>query len=189
MSEYYTKAQVDLLATEIGKRIKEIPITEQVGGQWLLDPNEFNGWGILGTVDNTNSQDLGDVGAANLSRTAGGLKYPFDVQVTGLYLDTYNSNGNAEAFGWGIFKQSKTEDSNVVETTYILDEVADNAGVGPRNYGNTLNQKTEIDLSQVANPITVNAGEVIGLGVMAPTANNTNYYVRVMAGFIQLKRV
>ena len=33
-----------------------------LSGQWLLDPNEMNGWGVLGPYDNSNTQDLGNVG-------------------------------------------------------------------------------------------------------------------------------
>ena len=118
-----------------------------LGGQFLLDPNEINGWGIQGPIDHSNTQDLGNVGAANLSRLSGGLCFPFAVRIEHFFAWHSNSAANAQAWGWVLAKQQKTAGSNTVTTTYILDEVADNGGTGPRNYGNNQNQQTDISPS------------------------------------------
>jgi len=173
-------------AQRVAAQFNAIPnIHFPLGGQFLLDPNEYNGWGILGPYDNTNSQDLGNVGAVP-NRLAGGLVYPFDVKVKRLYAWHYNNNADAQAWGWKLLRQVKTPNSNTVSSVNIMAEVADNGGVGPRDYGNTRNQITDIDLSASA---TVPAGEIIVLGVEAPTAVTTNRYVRVMSGYLELERV
>jgi len=176
---------LDELTTKIADEINLLqPIIIPFGGQFLLDPNEVNGWGVIGMHDNTNSQDLGNVGAANLSRIAGGFVAPFDIKVTRLMAWHQNNNGAAQAWGWVMAKQAKTAGSNDRVTTYILDEVADNAGTGPRNYLNTTNQKTDIAIPDAE----VAEGETLILGVAAPTAVTTNRYVRVMSGSIVIRR-
>ena len=161
------------------------PILFHLGGQLLLDPNEFNGWGVLGPFDNTNSQDLGNVGAG-VSRVAGGVVYPFDVRLTRFYAWHYNSNGSAQAWGWRIARQVKNAGSNTVSSLNMLNEVGDNGGVGPRDYGNNQNQLT--DIASFTNDV-VPAGETVVLGVEAPTAVTTNYYSRVLSGYLQFERV
>ena len=156
-----------------------------LAGQYLLDPNEFNGWGTLGIYDNSNTQDLGNVGAA-VNRLAGGLIYPFDVSFKRFHAFHYNSNVNVEAWGWRIMRQAKaatpSAGSNDKVDTDILSEV--NNGT-LRNYNNTTTQKTEIEFNNTIIP----AGESIVLGVEAPTANPTNYYVRILSGFLEFERV
>ena len=166
--------------------LKLQPILKDLGGQFLLDPNEFNGWGILGPFDNTNNQDLGNVGAVAVSRIAGGFVFPFDVRLVRFYAWHYNSNAAAQAWGWRILRQEKNAASNVVTGVDILNEVSDNGGAGPRDYASTITQLTDIDLSASA---TIPAGEVLVLGVEAPTANATNYYSRILSGFLEFKRV
>lgn len=163
-------------------------IIEKIGGQLLFDPNEINGWGVVGPIDDTNAQDLGDVGAANLSRLAGGISYPFDVRIERFYAWHQNNNADAQAWGWVLAKQEKQSNSNTVATDYVLDEVADNAGVGPRDYSSTVTQLTDIDLSSATNNV-IPAGEVLTLGAAAPTAVTTNRYVRVMSGYLHFTRV
>ena len=161
------------------------PFLYHLGGQFLLDPNEMNGWGQLGPIDNTNALDLGNVGAANTNRNAGGLVFPFDIKINRLYAWHKDSNNSAEPWGWIMFAQQKNAGSNTVTTTYILDEVADNGGTGPRDYNNN-NQLT--DLSFTTGNI-LPAGEVLVLGVAAPTAVGTNYYVQIQSGFLELERI
>ncbi len=155
------------------------------GGQFLLDPNEFNGWGTIGPYDNSNTQDLGNTGGG-INRTAGGLVFPYDVQLERMYAWHQNNNATAQAWGWRIARQAKTAGANTVTSTDILTEVADNAGVGPRDYLSTANQLTDLDLTTTD---LVPAGEVIVLGVESPTAVGTNYYVRLMSGFLQMRRI
>lgn len=86
------------LSQAIGIDIKKLKTFEKnIGGQYLLDPNEINGLGQLGFTDNTNSLDLGNVGAANLNRNTGGFCFPFDVKIKRLYVWHKNSNADAEA--------------------------------------------------------------------------------------------
>jgi len=159
---------------------------QQFAGAWLLDPNEHNGWGPRGFVDEANTQDLGNVGA-DYSRVAGGFMYPFDVKILGFKAKHYNSNATAHAWGWRLGYHTWTDSSNVVNTTNLLQEVADNAGVGPRNYLSTTTKGTDLDLS--ANGWVMPAGAVLTVGIEAPTAEATNYYVNVMSGFLLLERV
>lgn len=163
------------------------PIFFELSGQWLLDPNEVNGWGQLGVHDNVNSQDLGNVGA-NLNRLAGGLMFPFDVRLKRMKAWHYNSNGSALPWGWVFFKQQKLEDDNDVTTTYIHDEVANNGGEGPRDYGNNRNYPTDI-LFNGNNEAIINEGVMFGMGVASPTAITTNYYVRILTGFLEFERL
>ena len=59
-------------------------------------------------------------------------------------------------------------------------EEMDEAGSGNlRDYGNTTTQLTDITLDH-----TIPAGETLVLGVVAPTAVATNYYARIMSGFL-----
>lgn len=168
-----------------------LEFTENVSGSFLLDPNEICGWGVRGPVDDALTTDLGNSQATNPARTAGGYMYPFDVKVKAFRAFHRNSNAVAEAWGWVIFSQNKaattSSGSNTRTSTIWLNEVTDNAGVGPRNYLNNTNQLTDIDLTSLN--IVVPAGDILGIGVDAPTANDTNYYVDVMAGYFLLERV
>jgi len=158
-----------------------------LGSRFLLDPNEFAGWSVDGIYDQTHTSDLGNVGAT-ATRTAGGLSFPFDVRVKRIFAWHYNSNALALGWGWRLAYQTKTGGSNSVTTTDILRECV---GVGavavpPRNYLNTTNQNTDIDLS---GSIVIPAGSVIIFGVEAPTAIATNYYVFVQSGYLEIERV
>jgi len=163
-------------------------IIQQFSGQYLCDPNEINGWGVIGFTDNTNSQDLGNVGANNLSRIAGGLSYPFDVRIKRFHAWHQNNNGEILPWGWVMFRQQKNAASNTVTTTFMLDESFDRGTgqFGLRNYGNTTTQLT--DITSFVNDV-IPAGDIIGLGVGSPTAVTTNRYVRVMSGYIELERI
>lgn len=168
-----------------GDIVKLVPIIFPLGGQFLLDPDEFNAWGVIGPIDNINTQDLGNVGA-NPSRFSGGLVFPFDVRLTHLYAWHANSDASAQAWGWRIIRQEKFAGVNTATSVDILAEVFDNAGVGPRNYADNRVQKTDIDLSASG---IIPAGQTITLGVESPTAVGTNYYVRIMSGYLQFARV
>jgi len=184
-----TETELKGFADHLGDQVKQLAVNVvDISGQFLLDPNEINGWGAIGMHDNTNSQDLGNVNAANWVRTSGGFRRPYDIQLLSLEADTYNTNAAAHAWGWAMARQLKTGGSNTVSTTMIINEAIDNGGAGLRDYGNNQNQKTLIDLSANANAL-VPAGEIVVLGVAAPTAGTTNYYVRVMSGFISYRRV
>lgn len=162
------------------------PIIFPLGGRFLLDPNEFNAWGSIGPYDDTNSQDLGNVGDTTPARAAGGICFPFDVEIQRFYMWHYNSSASAQAWGWRMLRQEKQDASNAQVSVDLLNEVTANAGVGPRDYGDTTTQLTDIDLSANA---AIPAGQVIVLGVEAPTAPSTNYYVNVMAGYLEFTRV
>jgi len=155
-----------------------------IGGQWLLDPNELNGWGVLGPYDNVNSQDLGNADDLTPARVAGGVQFPWDVRLKRFRADHYNSNAAAQAWGWAIFHMEKTSGTNVVSSEFILDEVVDNNGVGPRDYSNTTNQLTDITFDDVVVP----AGNLVNLSVRSPTAVGTNYYVRILSGYLLFER-
>lgn len=140
--------------------------THALGGAYLLDPGEINGWGARGPVDESLTTDLGNTQTTNWSRAAGGLMFPFDVRLKRFQCFHYNSNAAAEAWGWAIARQSKaattTVGTNNRTTTVLLNEVVDNGGVGPRNYLNNVNQQTDITLDEV-----IPAGEIIVLVLMS----------------------
>ena len=159
-----------------------------LNGQFLLDPGETNGWGSVGPFDNSNTQDLGNHDAATISRLSGGIVFPFDVNLVRLVAWHRNSNASAQAWGWVISDLQKTAGSNTQTTSYVLHETQANGNVGPRDYSNNQNQQTDIDLSGIAAGQGIPAGNVINLAVAAPTAATTNYYVQVMAGYIELER-
>lgn len=158
------------------------------GGQFLLDPNEINGWGVVGFVDDTNNQDLADADATTLTRISGGLRFPFDVRLLRFDVWHRNNSAEAEAWGWVIGKQMKVDASTTQTSTIFLHEVNDNGGVGPRDYGDTINHHTDIDLSNNADAV-ITAGEVIVVGVASPTAVAENRYVQVMTGLLELERL
>ena len=163
-------------------------IIQPVSGQFLLDPNEFNGWGALGFNDETVSTDLGNVGAG-VSRVAGGFCFPYDVKLNKFFAHHYNNNSGAQAWGWRIITQSKQSNgSNTATNTDLLAEVADNGGTGPRDYASTANQTTDISFDASIAPV-IPAGDVITLGVESPTAVTTNRYVRIVSGYLQFERV
>jgi len=187
-SDAAQQAEDDQQQLEIDENlVRANKIIFQVSGQWLLDPNEQNGWGVIGVYDNTNSQDLGNVGA-EINRLAGGISFPFDVRIDRLQLWHQNSNNSAQAWGWVMTRQQKVAGSNTRTNTVVFDEVADNAGVAPRNYLSTANQLTDIDTSELPNNV-LPAGHILNLAIAAPTAVTTNYYARVMSGFLELTRV
>ena len=164
-----------------GDIAKLVPIIFPLGGQFLADPNEFNGWGIIGPYDNSNTQDLGNVGDTTPSRLAGGLVYPFDVRLKRFYAWHYNSNSAVQPWGWAILRQEKFAGSNNESSVYIVDEAASNQ---LRDYGNNQTQLTDMTLDHV-----IPAGETLVLGIVAPTANTTNYYARILSGYFQFERL
>ena len=157
----------------------------QISGQWLLDPGEVNGWQAIGVYDNTNSADLGNIGA-NVSWLTGGLLFPFDVKVKQLKMWQRVNNADALAYGWQLFHSLPVDGSGAARVpTYLLDQVGD---------GNLLdndNRSYLVDLSAPAeiSDATIPAGQVITLAVAAPTAIATNRYAQVSAGFLELERV
>jgi len=159
-----------------------------LGGQFLCDPNEINGWGAQGPFDNVNSQDLGNSGATALSWIAGGFERPFNIQLRRMVAWHRNNNNAVLPWGWVVAHQTKTADSNAQVTNMVLQEVNNNGGVGPRDYGDNVSQRTDLDLTGLPNSL-VPAGNVVVIAVDSPTAVTTNRYVQVMSGWIEYKRV
>ena len=153
-------------------------------GQYLLDPNEINTWGLVGPYDRLNTQDAGNVGAASFSWAAGGLMFPFPVRVAKMRLAWRKNNVAAHAFGFVLASFTPTASSASTTVDYILDEVGDNGGVGPREPTSTTRQLSEWTFDHV-----VPADDVITFGVAAPTAAETNYYMQISAGYLLLERV
>ena len=160
---------------------------EQFSGQFLLDPNEYNGWSSVWHNDETVTSDLWNVWAA-VTWVAWGYSFPFDIQPKRLTAWHRNSNAAALAWGWRINGQTKIENSSARTDVEILREVVwDGAtGIAPRNYLSTLMQRTDIDLSSA--PV-IPAWAVITIWVEAPTAITTNYYVQVPSGNFIYDRV
>ena len=180
MPMYFTKT------TGGGAEFNEF--TEQLGGSFLLDPNEISGWSHRGTVNDINTMKLGNSQATDLSRFAGGLMFPFDVRLKRFQCFHHNSNAAARAWGWVIAHQTKdatpAAGSNNCSTTIILNEVTDNGGVGPRNYLNNVNQQTDLSFD-----VVIPAGDIIVLAVDAPTATTADHYVNILGGYFLFERV
>ena len=186
-SQHFTNlkalAQGENPSGDIGDLVVGQDVVFPLGGQWLLDPNELNGWGQIGPYDDTNAQDLGNVGA-NPNRLSGGLCFPWDVELVRMFAWHRNSNGDVQPWGWRLIKQQKTAGSNTVVSTNIIRET----GGDLRDYDNNQNQQTDIDFT--SNPErSLTAGQVLCLGVEAPTAVSSNRYVQVMSGYLHLRRV
>lgn len=158
------------------------------GGQFLCDPNEINGWGSQGFTDDTNVQNLGLANATSLSRHAGGLHFSFDVKVLRFSVWHRNNTADVEPWGWIVAKQTKVDDSDAQTGTIFVHEVNDNGGVGPRDYGDDLNHRTDLDLTSNADSI-IPAGDVLTVGVACPTAVEANRYIQVMSGLLELERL
>ena len=176
---------------ELNARLSSLEVRRgyiDFGGQFLLDPNEINGFGVMGPFDDSNTQDLGDVGTEP-TQVAGGWHRPFDFKVTRLSGWIRESNNDAvDPWGFLLFRQKKTDGSNDRVNTKILAEVAENNGVGPRSYDGTQPFWFSVDLSSRPNNI-VEVGEILGFGVEAPTAMLTNRHVQFMSGLIEFERV
>lgn len=163
-----------------------VEVVWHLGGQFLLDPNEVNTIGVIGPYDDTNSQDVGDVGQAGFGWAAGGIVYPWDMRMTAARIDYRENNNDAQAFGFIIGHFENIPDSTARrDSTLILDEVGDNGGVGPRAHPNTAPQSTGVMTFDHFIP----AGEIITYGVAAPTAVTTNRYVQVSAGYLKFERM
>lgn len=169
-------------------KLEDREVIFTLGGQFLADPNEINGWGVLGPYDNSNTQDLGNSQVTSLNRVAGGICFPYDVEITRMYAWHYNSSAALQPWGWVLASQEKVAGSNTQTTTIILNEVTANNGVGPRDYGDTQNQLTDIDFTGLPNKV-IPAGHTIILGLDSPTANGTNYYSRILSGYLSFRRV
>lgn len=163
--------------------------TEPLGGQYRVRDNQTSGWGTVGPVDDSNTQNLGGMASTNLSRLAGGYMYPYNVRLRSMYAEHRNSSALIEPWGWVIFLQKKTPGTNNRVTTFLVHEPNDNGGVGPRNYGNNTNQSSSIDLTAITAAQDIAPQTLIGLGVATPTTANPDLWVQVMAGYLELERV
>ena len=156
-----------------------------IGGQFLLDPNETNGWGYIGIVDDTVTFKMADATDTHWARTSGGIMFPIDVELVSFDAWHYNSSNSVQPWGWSLNKQTKTEGSAARSNVSILHELNDG---NTRDYGDTNNRNTSIDFT--GNPEKlIPSGDVFGLGVSTLTTISTNYYVRVMAGMLVFKPV
>lgn len=155
-----------------------------MSGQYLFDPNERNTWGALGPYDLSNTQDIGNSGAATFIHTVGGLMFPHDMRVKEMRLRWRVSNANSEPFGYLLAHVTPINDSTATLTpTFVLDEVGDNGGVGPRDPTSTRWFLNEWTFDHV-----MPAGDLLTFGVESPTAIATNYYAQISAGYILLER-
>ena len=159
-----------------------------LSGQWLLDPNEANGWGVVGPYDPTNTQELGNVGATSWSWVMGGFTWPFDVKLTRFKCFCRENNNAVQAWGWTIAYGQQVDNSTAsIPITRLLDEVGDNGGAGPRDFGNT--RPHLVDVSTFANGGLLPAGNTLTVAVESPTADGTNRYIQVSSGFLLFEKV
>lgn len=186
-SEYHLKVndRVEMYVTDSSGNAYPVreQIVEQINGEWLLDPNEINSGTTQGTYDNRLQGDLGNVGAANLVRTTAGYVYPFDVKLTGFIAHHNNSAGGNDPWGFVFYAIERNDNSNTVTTTFLRDESFDRGEghFGLRDYANNTNQTTILNATDFVD-VVIPAGQIIFLGVGAPTADTTNNYVRISGG-------
>lgn len=174
-----------MLATPVNSNQFLFPL----GGQWLLDPDEVNGWGILGPYDNSNTQDLGNV-AQQQNELAGGLVFPWDVRLLSFFAWYRIGNASALPWGWRVIHQQKFENS-VDQTNFVLlDEVVDNGGVGPRDEPTTRPHTTNIDFTEGGTviPDIIPVENTLNVSVVSPTAETTNRFVQIMSGYLLFER-
>jgi len=180
---------INAFAKHVGERlnlVREIPI--QISGQFLLDPNETNTWGVIGFVDQSNTFDAGNADATSLSYNVGGLCFPFPVEVLSLTMVHRVNNSGANPFGFVLGYQTHTYGTNDSQETFIIHEVNGNGGVGPREYGDVWPRLFSEETKGMANAI-IPANAEIFLGVSSPTADTTNRYVQVSGGCLLVRRV
>jgi len=165
-------------------------IIEQVSGEFLLDPNEINSGTIQGTNDERLNGDLGNVGATNLTRTTAGYVFPFAVKLVGFTAHHTNSAVGNNSWGWVFYSLSRTAGANTVSTTFLRDESFNRGDgfFGLRDYANNINQSTFLGEADFVDTV-IPAGDIVFVGVGAPTADTTNNYVRVNSGCMVFERV
>lgn len=157
-------------------------------GQFLCDPNEINAWGVTGFVDTTNSQDVANSQATQRLWTAGGPKWPYPIQLLEFHAVFRENNAGVEAWGWALAKKPFLENSTAAAGATIINEVIDNGGVGPRDYGNTRPHSDTLDLSQLPESILL-PNEMLNVGVDTPTAETNNRYIQTYSAYIRYHRV
>lgn len=174
-----------MLATPVNSNQFLFPL----GGQWLLDPNEVNGWGIIGPYDDTNTQDLGNVDQQQ-NEFSGGLVFPWGVRLLTFFAWYRISSSAAFPWGWRIIHQEKFVNSIDQTNFVLLDEVAANGGVGPRDEPTSRPHTTDIDFTQggLVVPEIIPANNTVNLSVVSPTAEATNRFVQVMSGYFLFER-
>ena len=98
------------------------PYFERVVGQWALQNNEVNGWGVIGSADNTNSQDFGNYTNYQTlnAATMGGMRFPVDVRFVEMDLLWRNTTGTMD-WKWIIYRHTKTAGTAVETTEMIYD--------------------------------------------------------------------
>ena len=165
-----------------------------LGGRFLLDTNggvaEINGWGAVGPVDDTNSQDLGNTtDYPTLSRVGGGLMFPEDMRLIRMHVSHYDNNANALRWGWVITRLQKaattTAGSNAQTEVSVYSEIG-----AYRDYTDTQNQLTQLEPADFNNNVIL-AGEVLNLAVAVDETEttDTNRYVQVLGGFMEFEYV
>lgn len=184
-----TTASVNAVAAITDPTIESL-ITEQFNGEFLLDPNEINSATIQGTYDNRQNGDLGNVGAANLTRTTAGYVYPYDVKLVGFTAHLNNSEAGNNAWGFVFYAIERNAASDTVSTTFLRDESFDRGDgfFGLRDYANSTNQSVFLGATDFVDTV-IPAGQIIFAGFGAPTADTTDNYVRVSAGCFVFERV
>lgn len=154
-----------------------------IGGQWALQNNEVNGWGLQGPLDDSNTQDLGDYATYTTlnPQQLGGLRFPIDVELVELDL-IYRCDTNATLdWKWLIYTQTKTMNSGTRVTTLVYDGTLGVAGT-PTQY-----TQSTIVTGDLTNAV-LTAGDFLCLAAGTPTqiANRT---VQVYGGYIRLRPI
>ena len=176
--------------------VKRVPIIKELGGQFLHDPGEVNGYGVLGIIDPTHTQDWGDVTALNAGTISpismGGFSFPFDVRLKRFYC-IWDSNSSADetitAHGWVILQQTRLAVPNSLvdddaRTTAVMLNQCD-----PFVYPEGMTRTRVADITTFTNDV-VPAGSQIGIAIGADTDTTTaQKYSRIHTGYLEFERL
>jgi len=167
-----------------------------LAGQFLLDPGEYNAYGLLGFTDNTNNQDLANVGEG-VGVAVGGIVVPYDCEIVSLFVRYRVSNADSLPWGWRI--GTVNTKSTIVNGVYseqedLFNQVAaasiPNSGIVLNDPPSTESEILEREVSELsAEPWIVKKNHMIHFGVEAPTALTANRFVQISGGYLLLKRL
>ena len=178
MPEIYTKQQVDQIVGDAVKASQEIILP--IGGQWGIQNNEVNAWGVLGFVDNNNTQDVGNYTNKNTLNSVnfGGYTLPYDAYVVDAHIKFRVNNADVIGFTWMLYEQDKVVGgANPTTLKY------ESALITP---GNNSDQEHNFTAADMVNN-NFAAKNVISLAVGCPT-QGINRNAQVYGGYVRLRK-
>lgn len=187
-------SNVDLLMSERGKVDTAYNYATSldtfsifIGGDFQVDNNEFDGWSSIGWIDNTNRADLGNSLVPNISATAGGYSFDYDVRIIGVHMKIRGSGTNMKDTKVRMVRQLKqgggTNDRINTEMYLQPDFITGLSNAGWQIID--LDIDAEIDgLGELVYPngILLPQGETLVFGVDTPNQANGTSGRRIQCG-------